>query len=72
MAIEDFDEVVYKVRCPACGHFYSYRFEKLKFKPEMILGYTECPLCHAEVPHTSAVIENNEDWADDPSILKTR
>lgn len=60
MAIEDFDEVTYKVRCPICGQFYSYRDEKMKFKDEYPLGYTNCPMCGGETSHTSAIIDNQE------------
>ena len=58
--LTEIDDFTYEVRCPACGHIYTYKIGALKFDAENPLGYTECPMCKMHVGHTSAYIKKEE------------
>ena len=48
------EEKKFQVRCPVCGHIYTYEEKELVFTEENKLGATICPVCGVEVAHTLA------------------
>lgn len=58
--LTDIDDQTYETRCPICGKIYTYKINALKFDDPMIpLGYTDCPQCGQNVPHTTAYVKKD-------------
>ena len=55
------EEKKFQVRCPVCGHIYTYEEKELVFTEDNKLGATICPVCGVEVAHTlAAPVEEEE------------
>lgn len=54
-------EKKFQVRCPICGHIYTYEEKNLVFTDTNPLGASICPLCGVEVAHTLATYAEDEE-----------
>lgn len=54
-------EEVFEIRCPVCGHIFTYKIGNVKFDEEYPIGYVECPACQQHIQHTLGYIKKDEE-----------
>ena len=47
----------YEVRCPKCGHIFTYNMDNVKFDSQYPIGYSICPACGEHIQHTLAYVK---------------